>query len=187
MPKCKIEWCKRRVFHKRLGLCGPHYQQAYQDAKQRRVPIEQGKPRVDVPLRGSLRGVAVCTQLGCDRCVWHEKTQLCEHHYWRNRRHGDPSHMERPRDRKCTVIECGALCPRKHKGHGLCKMHLDRNAPMQCDAAYRLSKAILWRCWSCAIRCAAARSKAARDHLMGRIMAENFAISIITVITVVRR
>jgi hypothetical protein len=126
MPKCKIEWCERRVFSKHMGLCSPHYQQARQDAKQRGVPTEQGKPRPDMPLRGSLRGVAICTQPGCDRLVWHETTRLCQHHYWRDRRHGDPSHNERPRDRKCMVIEDGELCPRKHKGHGLCKMHLDR-------------------------------------------------------------
>jgi hypothetical protein len=131
MPKCKIEWCERPVFSKHLGLCKPHYQQAYQDARRRGVPIAQGKPRADMPLRGSLRGVAICTQLGCDQLVWHEKTQLCEHHYWRQRRYGDPNApLQHDPDRGCVIHGC----TRPHKGHGLCRFHLRRK---RADAEWR--------------------------------------------------
>lgn len=54
---------------------------------------------------------------------------LCEKHYERLKKHGDPLYVRTPRT--CDIPNCG----KPHKGRGLCEVHLDR-LTMHGDALY---------------------------------------------------
>jgi hypothetical protein len=64
--------------------------------------------------------MAKCFVDGCKGPIYAK--DLCEMHYWRQRRHGDPTHTERERGRLCSIVDCG----RRHKAEGLCRLHLRR-------------------------------------------------------------
>jgi hypothetical protein len=61
-----------------------------------------------------------CSLRGCKNARYAKG--LCEVHYWRQRRHGDPAVLKVIKGRVCSVPGCG----RKHKAHGLCRLHARR-------------------------------------------------------------
>jgi hypothetical protein len=143
MPKCKIEWCKRRVFSKHMGLCSPHYQQAYQDAKNRGVPIAQGKPRADTLLRGSLRGVATCSQPGCDRPSGTKRQGFASITIGGIVGIAILDVPSGPVTANARSLRMARFVRVNTRGMACVRCILIASASTQSDAAYRLSKAIL--------------------------------------------
>lgn len=66
----------------------------------------------------------LCRVDGCNDSVRSKSQGLCNKHYLRNKRHGDPlsGGSFREKDRICKVAGCG----KKHQSHGYCGAHLAR-------------------------------------------------------------
>jgi hypothetical protein len=63
-----------------------------------------------------------CRIDGCERSIFVKKESLCQKHYSRLRRHGDPEAWKKPRRPECSVNGCAG----RAAGHGLCDMHYRR-------------------------------------------------------------
>lgn len=81
-----------------------------------------------------------CSVKGCDREVLCRA--LCELHYQRWRKWGDPTKTLLPRDRVCTAEDCRE----PHEAHGLCSKHYRRHR-RSTESAYRESLKQSFRKW----------------------------------------
>jgi 5-methylcytosine-specific restriction endonuclease McrA len=104
---CSVEGCNEP--HKANGYCGFHNARV----KQRGTPGPAERQRM--PAEGS------CRIPGCKRPVTHGLDQLCDRHYKRKWRYGDPEAGGRLREpgQRCELPGCES----KHYSQGLCKSH----------------------------------------------------------------
>lgn len=130
IKKCSIEGCKRKYYAS--GFCHPHYARnrllgdplaKYENSRNN---PEFGKPRNHVIKKESEK----CSIEGC--CYKSRHLGLCEAHYGRLRRHGDPlagkphkgvvTRQQPTEKRICMVVGCES----PHTALGYCNAHLRR-------------------------------------------------------------
>lgn len=100
---CSIEGCQRQA--RARGCCWSHYNNI------KHIDLITGQP-------------IICSIDGCDKNVYILEDAICQNHWRKLKKYGDPLGVaEKPETRLCTIEGCN----NKHRSKGLCNKHYCRN------------------------------------------------------------